>query len=849
MAKYSTALELFWNKSRNGGEFFDVVRIVDDTEYVWSLNGLEYNCSVLSFLELLNKYNFSCYPIVSNMGLSEEVLSGFSVPKKELEVYCRCPHCGKYHFLKLRSIRRKHSFVCSNCQEKYGGSKPIGYPFYIKERFPEIRNYWGVDNRQCFDEYVVYLSEQSISLVCPRCKGSFTKEYVSVNRSGAFCPTCARVISSLQKSGSLRDANPKIADMWDGGNNKYDSTMIGPGSGEEGYFLCKGRGTPHVFRSAPYIVMDCFKKSGTSYGCPICSNKKFKSGVNDFISTFPEYVDYWDYNSGSKPEDFCCTNESVAPIVCPTCGKRYERRVDHIKNYGVKCRVCTSRENKADLSGSLKMLHPRVAKMWDDGKNSISSDKLLPGSGERGTFLCTNGGKPHTFEKVVSAMVAADKKGNLGCPICSGFQIVEGINDFKSRQPNKVKYWDYEKNTVDPSTVGWNSEEKFYFKCPNGHSFKADPSHLRRYENTTGCPYCSGHKLAVGEKDLATMCPWVLKYWDYELNEFKPGEVSAKSNKYAWFKCTNCGKSYKQLIYAVALQGCCHCEDCRHKNYSKAEKEICEMIKSWGFEVEEGKNILGGSQTFDIYVPSKRLAIEYNGLYWHSEKIRPDPEYHVNKLVGCAQNNIDLLYIWEDEYRDKKDIVVRMLKNKLGISDDEKVNARDCAVQEIDYDLCSRFLDLYHIQGKTSGTWYVGLIEEDCLAAVGVFEKYEETDVLLKRYCTSCSVRGGFSKIISYIEKKVKPTGIYTFSDNCISDGSLYKNNGFVAVGSVTPDYKYLVGGTRKHKFNYRKDRFKTDPTLEYEEGLTESELAELNNLTRVYDAGKIKWYKDVKEV
>lgn len=104
-------------------------------------------------------------------------------------------------------------------------------------------------------------------------------------------------------------------------------------------------------------------------------------------------------------------------------------------------------------------------------------------------------------------------------------------------------------------------------------------------------------------------------------------------------------------------------------------------------------------------------------------------------------------------------------------------------------------LDEYHIQGRVSGTWYVGLISEDYLVSVAVFEKYGENDLMLKRYCTSCNVRGGFSKILNYIELKVKPDGIYTFSDNCISRGDLYKNNGFVSVGSTEPDYKYVERG------------------------------------------------------
>lgn len=46
----------------------------------------------------------------------------------------------------------------------------------------------------------------------------------------------------------------------------------------------------------------------------------------------------------------------------------------------------------------------------------------------------------------------------------------------------------------------------------------------------------------------------------------------------------------------------------------------------------------------------------------------------------------------------------------------------------------------------------------------------------------------------------------------------------------------------RHHKFNYRIARFRRDPDLEYHDGMSERELAALNGLERVYDAGKTRW-------
>lgn len=84
-----------------------------------------------------------------------------------------------------------------------------------------------------------------------------------------------------------------------------------------------------------------------------------------------------------------------------------------------------------------------------------------------------------------------------------------------------------------------------------------------------------------------------------------------------------------------------------------------------------------------------------------------------------------------------------------------------------------------------------------------------------------------------------------TFSDTTVSDGGLYEQLGFVRDGVIAPDYQYVVNGTREHKFNYRLKRFRDDPELDHRDGLTEKQLAELNGLTRVYDAGKVRWTLD----
>ena len=87
---------------------------------------------------------------------------------------------------------------------------------------------------------------------------------------------------------------------------------------------------------------------------------------------------------------------------------------------------------------------------------------------------------------------------------------------------------------------------------------------------------------------------------------------------------------------------------------------------------------------------------------------------------------------------------------------------------------------------------------------------------------------------------------IVTFADHQVSDGSVYEKLGFMLDKELAPDYRYLVNEERKHKFGYRISKFKNDPGLKYEDGLTESQLAKINGLGRIWDCGKSRYVIDL---
>lgn len=107
------------------------------------------------------------------------------------------------------------------------------------------------------------------------------------------------------------------------------------------------------------------------------------------------------------------------------------------------------------------------------------------------------------------------------------------------------------------------------------------------------------------------------------------------------------------------------CTICCPENSISSDKEnqLLNYIKNIysGTIIKNDRKILNGKE-LDIYCPDLNLAIEYNGLYWHSN-IYKDDNYHLNKMLLCLDKNIQLIHIWEDDWIYNNDKIKTKLYN------------------------------------------------------------------------------------------------------------------------------------------------------------------------------------------
>jgi hypothetical protein len=283
---------------------------------------------------------------------------------------------------------------------------------------------------------------------------------------------------------------------------------------------------------------------------------------------------------------------------------------------------------------------------------------------------------------------------------------------------------------------------------------------------------------------------------------------------------------------------------------SEPENEIAEFIKSLNVDVLlNNKSVLNGTE-LDIYLPNHNIAIEYNGLYWHSEKQGKTKTYHLDKTIKCLTKNIRLIHIFSDEWSSRKDIIKSRIKTLLKLNT-EKIYARKCEIVTLTKDDKKQFLDNNHLQGNDKSNIFYGLKYNGEIVSVLTFGKLrtsmghkttQQNEYELYRF-SSLNVIGGFSKLLNHFINTHKPTKIITYSDRNWSpstDFCFYNKMGFTYVGTTKPNYSYTKRyNKREHRYNYRKSKL---IELGCDPNKSETQIMIELGFDRIWDTGNLKF-------
>lgn len=407
------------------------------------------------------------------------------------------------------------------------------------------------------------------------------------------------------KPNSIAVKRPDLLEEWDWEKNDelgLDPYTIAYGSGKtKVWWLC-------LKHKHSYDMTPNNRTSKKSVGCPYCSGRRVLVGYNDFATIHPDLANEWDYErNSSNPTEYTACSSAKVWWVCPSFG--------------------------------------------------------------------------HSYEAMISNRVSI----NSGCSICAGKVILEGFNDLATTNPKCIDDWDYELNNLTPQEVSHASGKKVWWKCHEGHD-----SYLQTVSKHTagrGCPKCAiesirnkNRKGALGNKttrnknrngalgnktthkqqvvysnSLSYKYPKLAEEWHPVKNgNLTPVDVAGQSHMKVWW-LGKCGHEWEAVIKNRVREnaGCPECSKWLHTSFP--EQAIYFYVsKQFDIVINNEKPKLDGFGRFslDVYVPSIKTAIEYDGQRWHSAKQAQDRD--ARKDDACLKAGITLFRIREPGCPDYK---------------------------------------------------------------------------------------------------------------------------------------------------------------------------------------------------
>lgn len=325
-------------------------------------------------------------------------------------------------------------------------------------------------------------------------------------------------------------------------------------------------------------------------------------------------------------------------------GHEYEASPDK-RARGTGCPYCAGRKLLVGFN-DLKSKYPEIAEEWDHERNETEPEDVTFKSSARVNWICSK-----CSDRWNTPIRNRTMHKKSGCPECAkknrgakrhkaALEKTGGITDDKL-----LKEWDYEKNDKLPSEITKGSSELVNWICSVcGYEYKA------RVGNRTilnrGCPCCANKVVVKGVNDLATTHPNLAEEWNYEKNQgLSPEEVVYGTSRKVWWCCPQ-GHSYKASILHRASGGtnCPVCNSGRQTSF--AEQAVYFYVKKlYADAINRYNDIFEKGMELDIYIPSVKLGIEYDGAAWHKKDKR---NRELKKYNICKENGIRLLRLKEE---------------------------------------------------------------------------------------------------------------------------------------------------------------------------------------------------------
>jgi hypothetical protein len=651
-------------------------------------------------------------------------------------------------------------------------------------------------------------SKTPLVITCPT-HGDFSQIPTNHLR-GSGCPDCAGTKLHTTKT-FIQAARVAHGDhyLYDRVSYKNAKTKVLIG--------CPDHSEPYYFDQSP---SNHLRKAG----CPKCGAKVIsrtspKDAKANFLSLAVEkHGDLYGYD-----EVVFVDNKTPVKIFCPEHdGFFFQTPLIHVRGFGSKCNICHGTKLKgvdqfvADASKKHGDRYSYEKSVYVNNKTKI-------------VITCVKHGD---FEQLPH-----DHLRGHGCGRCNGGIGISQDDFQKKADDTHGGKFDYSK------TIFQGTKENITIICRNGHEFEQEAG---GHMYGKGCAECAGVALKTTEQFIEE----AIEKHDGKYLYDRCVYVNAKTKVFV-----GCESHSEPFYFEVTPNnhlsgnGCPKCPATR----SRAEIEIEKYLVDNGINVvANDRSILKGGKELDLYLPDYKVAIEHNGLYYHSDQDKPNSSkkiisYHYNKWKECESLGIRLLSINEDEWQQRKDVLKRKILNLVGKSE-RGPGARKLTLSRIESFIANNFCEENHIQGATTCiTYALGAYEGNNLVAVVTFSEFERQKYRteLSRFCTDGRIFAGlFGRMFKRALSDTGVTEVTTFADRRYSDGNLYIKTGFKHEGNVPVDFRYVKNGKTYDKRGFTKRQIAKKFNVDMA-GKTERQGMMEQGFSRIYDCGKMRFIYD----
>ncbi len=455
--------------------------------------------------------------------------------------------------------------------------------------------------------------------------------------------------SGVPKRGeSLADLFPALAAQWHPTANKKLRHLTGPLKGE---FLTPRNVTVGSSKEITWKcdvaddhVWSAVIKNRTKLGnrCPFCAGNQL-SATNSLATRFPDVAKEWHptLNGEVRPEDVLGgTNDKYwwKCAAAPDHVWSAKVSVRTSPSAGTGCPFCSGQQLSVTNRLSDQAQFSEIVKQWHPTLNGELTPKdVTYGSNSEVWWKC-DVADDHVWLAVIKNRTGKD----TGCHCCSGDQL-SVTNRLSDRYPEVAVQWHPTKNEnifhskgqrrgerVSPENVIFGDPLKVWWKCDVADDHEWLAQIVARTSGGTGCPCCSVPAGQVSTTNsLATLFPRVAA----ELHPTKNGDLSAeqiiaRSNDKVYWQCAVDSShiwTASPLNRVVAGSGCPHCTlTPRSAQEIRLAHELAALID---FDLDAHKlRFAGRLRDVDILVEDLNLVVEFDGAYWHRNKVDKDRE-------------------------------------------------------------------------------------------------------------------------------------------------------------------------------------------------------------------------------